>query len=133
MRMSTSLAFLVLALTTNGHPGHDHSAEAAVRRDYFQHARSDLSHCTEHLKARGHVNAQIARRQELLRSLRLSQGLEARDPSDLNKSHESHEDYSLHTPPQAIFDSYNSCILSPEVIEGPYCTPSPNTSRRDQH
>ncbi|KAH7146089.1 Intradiol ring-cleavage dioxygenase [Dactylonectria macrodidyma] len=121
MRSSTTINLVCLFLATAvAHPGEDHVAEAARRGEFLRHSKRDLSHCAEHLKARGHVDRQIARRRELVHSLRLAQGLVARDLSDLNKSHQSNEDYSLHTPPEILFGTNNSCILSPEVIEGPY-------------
>lgn len=44
----------------------------------------------------------------------------ARDVSDLNVSHLSTEDYDLTTSETELFSSNNSCVLSPEVTEGPY-------------
>lgn len=43
-----------------------------------------------------------------------------RDLSALNTSHHSDEDYTLDTPEETIFASNGSCVLSPEVTEGPY-------------
>lgn len=43
-----------------------------------------------------------------------------RDLSALNTSHLSGEDYTLDTPEETIFASNGSCVLSPEVTEGPY-------------
>lgn len=39
----------------------------------------------------------------------------------LGKSHHSAEDYTLETPADVLFATNNSCVLSPEVTEGPYC------------
>lgn len=44
----------------------------------------------------------------------------ARDVSSLNVSHLSSEDYDLTTAETTIFSSNGSCVLSPEVTEGPY-------------
>lgn len=44
----------------------------------------------------------------------------ARDVSDLNVSHLSTEDYDLSTAETTLFSSNGSCVLSPEVTEGPY-------------
>lgn len=38
----------------------------------------------------------------------------------LNTSHLSGEDYTLDTSEETIFASNSSCVLSPEVTEGPY-------------
>jgi hypothetical protein len=32
--------------------------------------------------------------------------------------------YTLNTPEATIFSANNSCILTPEVTQGPYCMPS---------
>jgi hypothetical protein len=46
----------------------------------------------------------------------------ARSLEDLLKtSHHSKEKYTLATPADVLFASNNSCVLSPEVTEGPYC------------
>jgi len=39
----------------------------------------------------------------------------------LNVTHHSSECYTLDTPVETIFATNNSCVLSPEVTEGPYC------------
>lgn len=39
----------------------------------------------------------------------------------LNKSHHSPEHYTLNTPEETLFHSNSSCVLSPEVTEGPFC------------
>lgn len=105
------------------HPGQDHHAEAAIRRELLQDTKSDLNHCAEKLRARGLTQRQESRRRELARSLRLARGLPVmpRDLGDLNKSHHAEQHYSAQTDPSTIFTSNNSCILSPEAIEGPYC------------
>lgn len=38
----------------------------------------------------------------------------------MNTSHLSTEDYTLDTPEETIFSGNSSCVLSPEVTEGPY-------------
>ncbi|KAK0644561.1 Intradiol ring-cleavage dioxygenase [Cercophora newfieldiana] len=38
----------------------------------------------------------------------------------LNKTHHSTEKYTLQTPVETLFASNGSCVLSPEVTEGPY-------------
>lgn len=121
MHVSALVFVLNLLATTIAHPGEDHAEEAAKHRHLIQHSRRDLSHCESHMRSRGYVDSQIARRRELARTLQLARGLRARDLSDINKSHHSNENYSLETPPETLFGTNNSCILSPEVMEGPYC------------
>lgn len=43
-----------------------------------------------------------------------------RDLTALNTSHLSTEDYTAATDEETIFSGNNSCVLSPEVTEGPY-------------
>lgn len=103
------------------HPGHDHSAEVVERREFIQNvARSDLGHCAEKLKARG-VEARAVQRRKAIADAKAKRGITARDVSDKNKSHLSTADYDLNTPLDVIFATNNSCLLSPEVTEGPYC------------
>lgn len=120
--LSSLLSVLSLSAGVLAHPGEDHAAEAAAIRSVLSsYAKRDLSHCADHLEARGHTVSQVAKRQELARSLRISQGLDKRALSDINKSHHSAENYTLATPSEVLFSANNSCVLSPETIEGPYC------------
>lgn len=105
------------------HPGHDVRTEAAERaasKAQMQHR--SLAHCAEKLKERGVEARSIARRQAAVNKLRQKRDLEARDfPTVLNTSHHSTEKYNSQTPPEVLFAGNNSCILTPEVTEGPYC------------
>lgn len=102
------------------HPGHDHAAEVVERRQFIQNvARSDLGHCAEKLKARG-VEARAVQRRKAIADAKAKRGIAAREVADKNKSHLSTADYDLNTPLDVIFATNNSCLLSPEVTEGPY-------------
>jgi hypothetical protein len=105
------------------HPGHDVTAEIAQRAAYMAQAeRRSLSHCAAKLKERGIEQRSIARRQAHVEMLRKKRSLKGRDIKKvLNTSHHSTEDYNLETPPDILFAGKSSCILSPEVTEGPYC------------
>jgi hypothetical protein len=66
------------ALTTGvlAHPGVDHSAEIARRDAYFQTLeKKDLSHCAQHLAARGLDKKISARREAKIQTLRQKRGL----------------------------------------------------------
>ncbi|ERF72710.1 hypothetical protein EPUS_04763 [Endocarpon pusillum Z07020] len=110
------------------HPGHDHQVEAAERSEYLKHNTRSLSHCTARLKSRGHEAASLKRRQHLAHELRRTRGLDdhpflkARDlDSVLSQSHRSNDtSINLVTPLQDIFSDNSSCILQPEVTEGPF-------------
>ncbi|PYH46048.1 intradiol ring-cleavage dioxygenase [Aspergillus saccharolyticus JOP 1030-1] len=114
------------------HPGHDVRAEAAERAAFLKrapmHARG-LSQCASKLKARGHESSNIARRQATLDSLRRRKGLSTRAPllktrdltTILNTSHLSSLDVNENTQDyDTLFASNASCVLGPDVTQGPY-------------
>jgi DNA-binding helix-hairpin-helix protein with protein kinase domain len=105
------------------HPGHDHHAELNQRREILGSIqRTDLSHCADKIKKRGLEERAVRRRAELASQLIKRNGLQERDfIASLNTSHLSHKEYSANTPETTIFATNNSCVLSPEVTEGPYC------------
>ncbi|RAK75285.1 intradiol ring-cleavage dioxygenase [Aspergillus fijiensis CBS 313.89] len=121
-----------LAGMTSAHPGHDVRAEAAERAAFLKrapmHARG-LSQCASKLKARGHESSNIARRQATLDSLRRRKGLSTRAPllkardltTILNTSHLSSLDVTENTQDyDTLFASNASCVLGPDVTQGPY-------------
>ncbi|KAK0628864.1 extracellular dioxygenase-like protein [Bombardia bombarda] len=119
MHLTSVLASALAATLVSAHPGHDVAVEAKERREAMSMmTRSDLSHCAEKIKARGLEAASIARREALANKHSKRGLINARD--GLNKSHASTEEYTLDTPESTIFASNSSCILSPEVTEGPY-------------
>ena len=105
------------------HPGHDAKAEISQRAAYFQNAeRRSLAHCADKLRERGLAQRSIARRQAMVERLRQKRSLDTRDfRKALNTSHHSSKNYTSETPPGVVFAGNSSCILSPEVTEGPYC------------
>ncbi|KAF2738885.1 aromatic compound dioxygenase [Polyplosphaeria fusca] len=119
------LVLLVTSLLPIGslaHPGHDVRAEVAQRAAYMAKAeRRSLAHCADKLKERGITQRSIARRQAAVESLRTKRSLDTRDFNKaLNTSHHSPNNYTMETPTDLLFAGNNSCILSPEVTEGPY-------------
>ncbi|KAJ5092468.1 hypothetical protein NUU61_007338 [Penicillium alfredii] len=121
-----------LATVVAGHPGHDVQAEAAERAAFLRnapiHARS-LDLCAAKLKARGHERRSVARRETAVKKLRQRRGLQtnarflkARDlSSTLNTSHHSNlTNVSPSTDPHVLFGSEATCILGPDVTQGPY-------------
>ncbi|KAK3315366.1 Intradiol ring-cleavage dioxygenase [Apodospora peruviana] len=123
MHLPVIIAGALAATVVMAHPGHDIRAEAAELRETLgMMARADLSHCAEKIKARGLEVRAIARRTELASRLAKKSGIIAgRDfGTVLKTSHHSNESYTLKTPASELFGSNNSCILSPEVTEGPY-------------
>ncbi|KAF2488677.1 extracellular dioxygenase-like protein [Lophium mytilinum] len=118
-----AFAATVFASGILAHPGHDPSEEIAQQAAYFATGgKRSLVHCSEQLKARGHEERLIARRRFMLEKLRKKKrSLETRDfTSVLNTDHHSTLDVSPESPENVIFAGNNSCILSPDVTEGPY-------------
>ncbi|KAK3942635.1 Intradiol ring-cleavage dioxygenase [Diplogelasinospora grovesii] len=105
----------------SAHPGHDHKAELAERAAILSKlSRKDLSHCAAKLKARG-IEARSIKRRNALAAEILKRSNIKRDVTEvLATSHHSSESYTLATPESTIFATNNSCVLSPEVTEGPY-------------
>jgi hypothetical protein len=106
------------------HPGHDVAQEAAERRDYLQSVkRADLSHCAEELKAQGIHARNVARRQAVVEKARQKRGITKRSFSSVLATDHSKTGlgYTRNTDPATLFAGYKSCLLTPEVTQGPYC------------
>ncbi|KAL4898711.1 extracellular dioxygenase [Aspergillus ambiguus] len=120
-----------LAGVASAHPGHDIKAEAAERAAFLKraplHSRS-LNQCADKLRARGHEKRNVARRAQIVDDLRRSKGLQSRAPflkardvdTVLNTTHHSSMDVDLSTDPNVLFASNATCILGPDVTQGPY-------------
>lgn len=103
------------------HAGADAKTELLNRREFLSNVeRSDLSHCSAKLKARG-IEQRAAERRQAIAQKKSKRGIVRREASDINKTHLSEADYSLDTPLDTIFSANTSCVLSPEETEGPYC------------
>ncbi|KAK1827333.1 Intradiol ring-cleavage dioxygenase [Podospora conica] len=122
MHLTTLVVGALAALCVSAHPGHDLSAELAEREAALsQYEYRDLSHCADKIRERGLEARSVARRNALVQQLQKRANLKARSLEDLLKtSHHSKEQYTLATPADVLFASNNSCVLSPEVTEGPY-------------
>jgi protocatechuate 3,4-dioxygenase beta subunit len=134
----------ILASNVIAHPGHDVRTEIAERASFMQTSKRDLSHCAAKMKARGMDKRSVARRASMAKAARKKRSiasskeqyctqrlaltdladapfLEARDvDSVLNTAHLSSESYTDATDESILFAGNNSCILSPEVTQGPY-------------
>ncbi|KGO45757.1 Intradiol ring-cleavage dioxygenase, core [Penicillium expansum] len=134
VHLGSALAVGLLGLTAavSAHPGHNHRAEAAERRAFLDNAsvhQRSLSKCTNKLKARGHENTNVMRRSNLVKAIRRRRGLEqtahflnARSlDSVLATDHNSTlTGVSASTDPSVLFGSNATCILGPDVTQGPY-------------
>lgn len=66
-----SLALAAFSGLALAHPGHDHADEVLERRRFIDAIkRADLSHCAEHLVAKGVVKRNAARRAEIVEKAR---------------------------------------------------------------
>ncbi|RAL58478.1 hypothetical protein DID88_005182 [Monilinia fructigena] len=129
MHFSAAAITAILAGSAMAHPGHDVKQEIAERASFMSQLKTrDLSHCSAKLKARGLEQAAVARRSAIAKSERKKRGissgapyLKARDEATvLNTTHLSTVNYNASTDESIIFSGNNSCILSPEVTQGPY-------------
>ncbi len=120
---------VLLAGLVAAHPGHDVAQEAAERREYLQSVkRTSLAHCAEELKAQGIHARNVARRQAIVEKARQKRGLDTRSFSSVLATDHSKNGlgYSRNTDVATLFAGYKSCLLTPEVTQGPYCNfPNP--------
>ncbi|KAF1839190.1 putative extracellular dioxygenase [Decorospora gaudefroyi] len=132
MRLTTLLEAALLAHRTFAHPGQsaqENAQEIAERRAYLATNKRSLAHCASKLKARGNDAAMYARRSATVAQLREERSIAQEKPylrvrdldSVLATNHHSNmSGITTDTDPATLFAGNNSCILSPEVTEGPY-------------
>lgn len=125
MRFTQLLAVVAAASgIADAHPGHDLTEEIAERKDFLRSVRrATLAHCADKLKARGVEASNVARRSAAVEKKRAAKGVQRRDvDSDLSTSHNSTDlGYTENTSISQLFSSNGSCLLTPEVTQGPYC------------
>lgn len=148
MQLITSLV-AASALVSNviAHPGQSMSemrAEMAERAAFMATSKRDLSHCAAKMKARGMDKSSISRRSATVKDARKKRSiapsktshslsvisanfqidaphLRVRDVASVNAtSHLSSEAYTNATDEAILFSGNSSCVLSPEVTQGPY-------------
>ncbi|KAJ4385765.1 hypothetical protein N0V93_010196 [Gnomoniopsis smithogilvyi] len=119
--------FFVTATLTSlaaAHPGHSIAQELQERRDFMSASKvRDLSHCASKLKARGIEAQNVARRAQRAEAARAKRGLKSKRTLDsvLATDHnETSLGYTVNTDEATIFSSNSSCILTPDVTQGPY-------------
>ncbi|ROT37752.1 aromatic compound dioxygenase [Sodiomyces alkalinus F11] len=120
------LGAVLLALGPQGvfaHPGHNINEELLERRSFLQSIEHrSLAHCAPKLKDRGIHERNVARRAALLEQHREKRGLKKRQVDDpLNTDHNRTDlGYTPDTDPETLFAGQNSCVLTPDVTQGPY-------------
>ncbi|KAK1487213.1 hypothetical protein CCUS01_03557 [Colletotrichum cuscutae] len=122
MRFSTVASGLALLSGAVAHPGHDLTKEIAERRAFLSTIkRSNLAHCADKLAARGVTARNVARRSAQLNQARQKRNIKRDADTVLAESHNSTDlGYTLNTDAATLFSGNNSCVLTPEVTQGPY-------------
>ncbi|SJL14767.1 related to protocatechuate 3,4-dioxygenase beta subunit [Armillaria ostoyae] len=119
---------LLVANSVVGHPGEapPTSVELSRRAQLETATRRSLADCQSHLARRGYVDRSIARRTALAEQLRKKRGLATSSPYKraltvdevINTSHLSN--VTGLTSDSDPFTSNSSCVLTPELEQGPY-------------
>ena len=139
MRFPSALFIPLLVTAIVAHPGHPINEELQKRAEFLAHHTNNLDHCASiHREAGLHERA-IDRRASRMDDLLKIRGLPStqihftnpmnfpvdmfleRQSSPLDKSHKSNKPYTPKTSPSEVFSGNRSCVLSPEVTEGPFC------------
>ncbi|KAK3673876.1 hypothetical protein LTR78_006078 [Recurvomyces mirabilis] len=81
--------------------------------------------CAPQLKRRGHLTDALTRRLQLARHARTKRNLDSnalfrRGFAAYNFTHQSGSDVTLESDETALFSDNSSCVLQPEVTQGPY-------------
>ena len=129
--LASAFAAALLASNVAAYPGQsavEMRAEMAERAAFMSTSKRELSHCAEILKARGLKAKNLARRAQIAKEARKKRDIaisapyfKARDAAAIaNTTHLSTEAYTNATDESIVFSGNGSCILSPEVTQGPY-------------
>lgn len=120
-------AWLLLASGVLTHPGHNVADEAAERADFWKRNPATVRSCTGSLRSRGLERANHVRRQGLANDLRAKRSLKSkpmvqrRDFNSYNFTHISNSsEINWESDETLLFADNSSCVLQPEVTEGPY-------------
>lgn len=124
MQLTNTLLVALLAGASTAHPGHSITEELQERRDFLAKTKvRDLSHCSSKLKARGMEDRNIARRKQQVEAARAKRGLLDKRTleTDLATDHnQTGLGYTANTDVSTLFTGNASCILTPDVTQGPY-------------
>ena len=124
--ISSLLALGLLTIGSLAHPGHNVQEEAAERAEFASLKPRSVKSCASSLKRRGHLEKSLARRQTFAkharakRSLSNDKPLVRRDFTTYNISHASTSGVKFGDDELDLFSANSSCILQPEVTQGPY-------------
>lgn len=135
-RFSAGLAAAASAVVY-AHPGESHTGEhlkreIAARDHHAAVGARALGQCSNSATARRMKQRSVQRRAETVEALRKERGIKAkpkkfrRDLADLqewetvNHNKTGALDYDMFTPLETVFDANTSCVLAPEITDGPY-------------
>lgn len=109
------------------HPGQSVAEEALERSQFMKRGPRSVRSCAASLQERGHSESAIKRRQALVNKVRVKRGLAKntpilgrRDFSQYNSSHLSSKNVKFGDDETELFADDSSCVLMPEVTQGPY-------------
>ncbi|WQF78914.1 Putative intradiol ring-cleavage dioxygenase [Colletotrichum destructivum] len=123
MRFSSVASGFALLSAAVAHPGHDLNEEIAERRAFLSTVkRASLGHCADKLAARGVTARNVARRAAQVEQARQKRNIKKRDAASVLATSHNQTDlgYTLNTDATTLFSGNNSCVLTPEVTQGPY-------------
>ncbi|KAK4235692.1 putative gpi anchored protein [Achaetomium macrosporum] len=133
----SKLAVALLAASATAHPGETHHArhmkrEIVARDHAARTAARSLGSCANSEAARALKKRSIQRRAEVVKTLREKKGIKTpskkfrRDLEDLEAWEDVNHNMTgvstnnVFTALETVFDANTSCILAPEVTDGPY-------------
>lgn len=118
---SKTIAVFILALASLCwcHTGQNLKDEAAERAEYLKYNSQSLASCAADLKASNREVENMKRRQNFAGSLRQSRGIES-GPYLRADSVEIPANFSPSKDSLNVFGDQSSCILQPEMTEGPF-------------
>jgi hypothetical protein len=120
MQFLKTAAVAALVGSVFAHPGHDATQEIAERAAFMKANKRDLGQCSEQMKKRGLEQRSIHRRAAKMKQAHQRRQLATRDlDTVLDTSHNSTT--PAYSSEAVLFAGNASCILSPEVTQGPYC------------
>ena len=107
------------------HPGHSAKAEALERSQFMKRGPNSVRSCAKILQERGHLDSAVDRRREMAKKVRAKRGIDTpllgrRDFAQYNTSHLSSKDVQYGDDETKLFTDDSSCVLMPEVTQGPY-------------
>jgi hypothetical protein len=136
-KLAGAVAAACLVGSAVAHPGESHDAvkmkrEIRARDQMASAAKRSLDACSNSLRAREVKARAVARRAAAAAELRQKRGIKSsaqkfrRDLASLeayelvSHNYTGIDSYTIDTPESTIFAANTSCILTPEVTDGPY-------------